>query len=204
MDGSVIRQKVCHQPEPSVAAASSWSVPSSCSTGSTSRTTNGRVTKTLASTMPGRPKMILNPTSFSTKPSAPADPHNTINATPTMTGETANGRSMIACSTPLPRNLLRASTNAVGIPKITFSGTTIATTSSDKFSADIAGGGADPGVELAEPGLESTPQDHRHRNDQQHEDVSQRNRSDEVANSRETFIRPTPHVWPHAHRRRAG
>src|SRR5271155_3458247 len=140
MDGSVIRQNVCHQLEPRVAAASSWSVPSSCKTGSTSRTTNGRVTKMLASTMPGRPKMILNPKSFSTKPSSPADPHSTINATPTTTGETANGRSMMACSTPLPRNRLRASISAVGTPKITLSGTTIATTSNDKFSADTAAG----------------------------------------------------------------
>gem|GEM_PF-4206855 len=84
--------------------------------------------------------MILKPKSRSTKPSSPADPHNTINATPTTTGETANGRSMIACSTPLPRNRLRASTSAVGIPKITLSGTTIATTSTDKFSAEIAAG----------------------------------------------------------------
>jgi hypothetical protein len=140
MEGSVIRQNVCHQLEPSVAAASSWSVPNSCNTGSTSRTTNGRVTNTLASTMPGRPKMIFNPRSFSTKPSAPADPQSKINATPTMTGDTAKGRSMMACSTPLPRNRLRASTNAVGIPKTTFSGTTMATTSSDRFSADIAAG----------------------------------------------------------------
>ena len=47
---------------------------------------------------------------------------------------------MIACSTPFPRNLLRASTNAVGIPKTTLSGTTIATTSTDKFNAEIAAG----------------------------------------------------------------
>ena len=47
---------------------------------------------------------------------------------------------MIACSTPLPRNRLRASINAVGIPKTTLSGTTIATTSTDKFSAEIAAG----------------------------------------------------------------
>ena len=164
MDGSVIRQNVCHQPEPSVAAASSWSMPNSCSTGSTSRTTNGRVTKMLASTMPGRPKMILKPRSFSTNPSAPADPHSTINATPTMTGDTANGRSMIACSTPLPRNLLRASTKAVRMPKITFSGTTIATTSSDRFSADIGRRRADPIEELTEPGPERAPQDQCHRN----------------------------------------
>ncbi|CKS09234.1 Uncharacterised protein [Mycobacterium tuberculosis] len=140
MEGSVIRQNVCHQPEPSVAAACSWSVPNSCNTGSTSRTTNGQVTNMLASTIPGSPKMILKPRSCSTKPRAPADPHSKINETPTMTGETAKGRSIIACKTPLPRNRLRASTNAVVTPKITFSGTTIATTSSDRFSADIAAG----------------------------------------------------------------
>ena len=93
--------------------------------------TNGTVTKMLASTMPGKPKMILKPRLFSTKPNTPADPHSRISATPTTTGDTANGRSMTACSRLLPRNLLRANTNAVGTPKITLSGTTIATTSSD-------------------------------------------------------------------------
>ncbi|EPQ77480.1 Sulfate transport system permease protein [Mycobacterium marinum MB2] len=135
-----MRQNVCHQPEPKVAAACSWSVPNSCNTGSTSRTTNGRVTKMLARTIPGRPKMIRIPRSRSTKPRAPADPHNKINAVPTMTGETAKGRSMIACNTPLPRNRLRASSNAVGMPKITFSGTTMATNNSDRCSAEIAAG----------------------------------------------------------------
>ena len=84
--------------------------------------------------------MILNPRSFSTNPSAPADPHSRINATPTTTGDTANGRSMTACSTLLPRNLLRANTSAVGTPNSTLSGTTIATTSSDSCSADTAAG----------------------------------------------------------------
>ncbi|SKV72350.1 Uncharacterised protein [Mycobacteroides abscessus subsp. abscessus] len=41
---------------------------------------------------------------------------------------------------PLPRNLLRASTNAVGTPKITLSGTTIATTSRERLNAEIAAG----------------------------------------------------------------
>ena len=102
--------------------------------------TNGTVTKMLASTMPGRPKMILKPRSFSTKPSAPAEPHNRISATPTTTGDTANGRSMTACNALLPRNLLRANTSAVGTPKSTLSGTTIATTSTDNCSAEIAAG----------------------------------------------------------------
>ena len=84
--------------------------------------------------------MILNPRLFSTKPNAPADPHSKISATPTTTGDTAKGRSMTACSRLLPRNLLRANTNAVGTPKITLRGTTIATTSSDSCKADNAAG----------------------------------------------------------------
>ena len=140
MDGRVIRQNVCHHCEPNVAAASSWSVPNSCSTGSTSRITNGTVTKMLASTMPGNPKMIFKPKSFSTNPKIPAVPHNRISATPTTTGDTANGKSMIACNTLLPRNLLRARTSAVGTPNRTLSGTTIATTSNDSCSADTAAG----------------------------------------------------------------
>src|SRR6476660_5700783 len=140
MDGSVMRQNVCHHWAPSVEDASSWSVPSSCSTGSTSRMTNGTVTKMLASTMPGKPKMILNPRLFSTNPNSPADPHSRINATPTTTGDTANGRSITACRALLPRNLLRANTNAVGTPKRTLSGTTIATTSNDNWSAETAAG----------------------------------------------------------------
>src|SRR5690349_3688701 len=140
MDGRVMRQNVCHQLDPSVAAASSWSVPISCNTGSTSRITNGTVTKMLANTMPVKPKTILRPRSRSTNPNNPADPHSRISATPTTTGDTANGRSMTACNALLPRNLLRASTSAVGTPNSTLSGTTIATTSSDSCSAEMAAG----------------------------------------------------------------
>src|SRR6478609_6354378 len=61
MAGSVIRQKVCHGLAPSVEAACSWSSPISWSTGSTSRTTKGSVTKIVARIMPGRPKITLKP-----------------------------------------------------------------------------------------------------------------------------------------------
>ena len=140
MDGSVIRQNVCHHVEPRVAAASSWSVPNSCRTGSTSRMTKGSVTKMLASTMPGSPKMIFSPQLFSTNPSRPALPHSRIRATPTTTGDTANGRSITACSTDFPRNRLRANSSAVLTPNTTLSGTTIATTSSESCRAEIAAG----------------------------------------------------------------
>ena len=102
--------------------------------------TNGTVTKMEASTIPGSPKMILKPQEFSTKPSRPALPHSRINATPITTGETANGRSMIACSAALPRNRLRASNSAVLTPNTTLSGTTIATTISESCRAEMAAG----------------------------------------------------------------
>ena len=61
MAGSVTRQNVCQAPAPSVAAACSCSSPISCSTGATSRTTNGIETKIVARTMPGTEKMIWMP-----------------------------------------------------------------------------------------------------------------------------------------------
>ena len=72
--GSVIRQNVCQREAPSVDAASSCSLPISCSTGSTSRTTNGSVTKIVASTMPGSEKI----TGRSAPPSQPSLPQNRI------------------------------------------------------------------------------------------------------------------------------
>ena len=113
-----------------MAAASSCSSPISCSTGSTSRTTNGSVTKIVASTIPGSEKITWMPCS-ARPPSQPPVPHSRMSETPTMTGETANGRSTIACTMPRPRKRPRASASAVTTPKTTFSGTTIATIVSD-------------------------------------------------------------------------
>ena len=53
MLGSVTRRKICRPPAPSMSAASSSSVPCSCISGISSRATNGKVTKIVASTMPG-------------------------------------------------------------------------------------------------------------------------------------------------------
>ena len=53
----MIRQNTCQPRAPSVLAACSWSMPSSSSTGSTSRTTNGSETKIVASIMPGTEKI---------------------------------------------------------------------------------------------------------------------------------------------------
>ena len=59
MFGSVTRQKICQPLAPSTRAASSSSVPCACISGISSRATKGKVTKTVASTMPGTAKMIL-------------------------------------------------------------------------------------------------------------------------------------------------
>ena len=74
MAGSVIRQKACQRDAPSVAAACSWSSPTSRSTGATSRTTNGSVTKIVASRMPGKLKRICTPASASSSPNQPSRP----------------------------------------------------------------------------------------------------------------------------------
>ena len=53
-----MRQNVCQPDAPSVCAACSCSVPISRSVGTTSRTTNGNVTKIVASTIDGVAKRI--------------------------------------------------------------------------------------------------------------------------------------------------
>src|SRR6478736_3222902 len=121
MAGRVIRQNVCHPEAPRVAAACSCSSPISWSTGSTSRTTKGMVTKIVASTMPGSPKMTLKPRA-STPPNQPPTPHSRIRATPTTMGDTAKGRSTTACSTARPGNRPRTRARATVIPKTTLAG----------------------------------------------------------------------------------
>ena len=74
MAGSVIRQKVCARLAPSVQDASSWSVPTSLSTGITSRTTNGSETKIVTSTIPGKANTTWTPCSMSQPPNQPLRP----------------------------------------------------------------------------------------------------------------------------------
>ncbi len=59
MLGSVTCQKVCQPLAPSTMAACSSSLPCACISGISSRAMNGKVTNTVASTMPGTAKMIL-------------------------------------------------------------------------------------------------------------------------------------------------
>ena len=83
--------------------------------------------------------MIRKPDSAS-PPNQPPTPHSRISETPTITGETANGRSTIACTMPRPGKRPRASASAVTSPKITLSGTTIATIVSDSEIAEMLAG----------------------------------------------------------------
>ena len=69
-----MRQNVCQPEAPSVAAACSCSSPISCSTGATSRTTNGSETKIVASTMPGQREDDLDAGSVSHGPNQPVRP----------------------------------------------------------------------------------------------------------------------------------
>ena len=70
----MIRQKVCHQFAPSVCAACSCSSPISCSTGTTSRTTNGSETKIVARIIPGIANRIWMPLSSNPPPNQPVRP----------------------------------------------------------------------------------------------------------------------------------
>ncbi len=63
-----------------------------------------------------------------------------MSETPTTIGDTANGRSTIACTMPRPRKRPRTNASAVTTPNTTFTGTTIATISRLSESAEIAAG----------------------------------------------------------------
>src|SRR4026209_858465 len=60
IDGSVMRQKVCQPEAPSVCAACSCSLPISRRVGTTSRATNGTVTKKGGRTADGGTKILHN------------------------------------------------------------------------------------------------------------------------------------------------
>ena len=76
MFGSVTNQKVCQPEAPSDSAVSSSSLPGACITGMSSRATNGKVTKVVASTMPGTANMIRMSCSMSHGPNQPLAPNS--------------------------------------------------------------------------------------------------------------------------------
>ena len=72
--GSVTRQRICRPEAPSTRAASSCSSPCACISGMSSRAMKGKVTKIVASTMPGTAKMIFRSWSRSHPPNQPCRP----------------------------------------------------------------------------------------------------------------------------------
>ena len=73
--GSVTRQNICQPLAPSTRAASSCSWPCACISGISSRATKGKVTKIVASTMPGTAKMIFRSLSMNQLPNQPCSPN---------------------------------------------------------------------------------------------------------------------------------
>ena len=71
MPGRVMRQKVCRALAPRLLAACSCSSPMSSRTGTTSRITSGRDTKTVAMTMPGIANTTWRPLSSRVGPNQP-------------------------------------------------------------------------------------------------------------------------------------
>ena len=63
---------------------------------------NGKVTNSVASTMPGTAKMIWMSCSCSHGPNQPCAPNSSTKTRPAMTGETANGRSISVISGSCP------------------------------------------------------------------------------------------------------
>ena len=70
----MIRRNVCTALAPRLLAASSWSLPISSSTGTTSRMTSGSETNAVAMIMPGTAKITWKPPLSSAGPNQPLRP----------------------------------------------------------------------------------------------------------------------------------
>jgi hypothetical protein len=125
MFGRVTLRQVCRIEAPSVRAASSSSLPISSSTGTTSRIVNGMQMKIVTSTIDGTAKITWTPRASKKGSSHPPNPNRMTAASPTVTGDSANGRSTSAFSRDLPTNRCRTSTQAVITPKIVVTTTVI-------------------------------------------------------------------------------
>ena len=123
--GRVIRKNVWSHDAPSVRAASSSPVPSSCRSGATSRTTNGMQMKMVTRTIDGSANTIWMPWAVNHGSNQPPRPNSRIAASPTITGDTASGRSTTALSRPRPANRSRARTSATTTPRTAVTATVI-------------------------------------------------------------------------------
>src|ERR1700730_4348692 len=138
--GRVIRQKVCQPLAPRDSAARSSSLPWDWSSGISSRATNGKVTKTVASTIPGTAKIILMFQALSRGPNQPRAPNSRTNTKPEVTGETENGRSIKEMRAVLPGKSNLAIVQEAARPNIKLAGTAIAATNRVSWIADWAAG----------------------------------------------------------------
>src|SRR3569833_1021678 len=123
--GSVTRKNVIQPPAPRVMAASSSSLTRCCMSGMSSRATYGKVTNIVARMIPGSAKMMLMSCCCSQTPNQPCRPNSSTYIMPEMTGDTANGRSMIVIRKLFQRNSNLAMAQDADSPKMVLIGTTI-------------------------------------------------------------------------------
>ena len=138
MLGSVTVRNTRQPEAPSVSAASSSARPCSIITGISSRATKGKVTKTVAKTMPGTAKTIGYPLATSQPPMAEFAPNSSTMHRPATTGLTLKGRSISVIRKALPRKSNLVTNQAAAMPKTAFSGTAIAVISRVRRIADCA------------------------------------------------------------------
>src|SRR5882672_9327762 len=126
MLGSVTYQKVCQPDAPRTTAASSLSRPLASITVMTSRATYANVTNAVASAMPGHAKMTRMPCASSQPPTGERGPTASTKMSPEITGDTANGISMTAVRSVLPRKSNLPIVQPAASPNTTLAGTTTA------------------------------------------------------------------------------
>src|ERR1035437_569257 len=140
MFGRVTRKKVCKPDAPSEIAASSSCVPCSCNSGISARATNGNVTKTVASAMPGTANSTWTLWLCSHGPQYPCAPNSSTKTRPEITGLTENGKSISEIRKVLPRKSNLAIPQAATKPNTRLRLTEIAATNSVSLIADSASG----------------------------------------------------------------
>ena len=111
--------------------ASSSSRPISSRTGTTSRIVNGMQMKIVTRTIEGSAKMTWIPRCWKNGANHPPGPKRITHASPTVTGESANGRSTTAFISERPRKRCRTRTQATITPK--------AVVTSDRDDGDLRG-----------------------------------------------------------------
>src|SRR2546430_17494918 len=136
--GRVTRKKVCRPDAPSEIAASSSCVPCSCIKGISARATNGKVTKMVASAMPGTANSTWILCACSHGPQYPWAPNSSTKTRPEITGLTENGKSISEIRKVLPRKSNFAIAQAAITPNTRLRLTEIAATNSVSLIADSA------------------------------------------------------------------